>query len=264
MSHLRDEARPLPLPSRLAPTPGAQAPTLCLGWTEADTRPSDIEPPLLNPVQAESVRIGPQGLPGLYETVERALGVVVFVHGPGGSAVSPRSAAVACVLHRHGLSTLRLDPERAGSTDPDDAVDRTAARVGHALAWVLARHPRERPRLGLLGVGAGAAAALRAVASERGRVDAVVLRGGRVDRAADVLADVTAPTLMIVGERDEELLASTQRSLGCFGGLARVAVVPGAGHRLEQPGALELAARWSAEWFAGHLDDGWDRLAADN
>jgi pimeloyl-ACP methyl ester carboxylesterase len=242
----------------LLPVPAAASRSV--GWTELDTAPGDVEPPLLNPVQTESVRIGSAGLPGVFESVEHALGVVVFVHGAGSGHASPRSVAVARVLQRHGLSTLRFDlalPGDAPEVDAGDALARAALRVGDALGWVLSRHPRQRPRLGLFGASSGAAAALFAAAAARGLVDALVLRGGRVDLADEVLAEVTAPTLLLVGERDTGVLALNRRALGRLGGGARLAVVPGAGHLFQEPGTLDVAARWSAAWFCGHFDDGW-------
>jgi len=186
-------------------------------------------------------------------------GLVLFVHGSGSSRLSPRNRAVAGVLNRHGLATLLFD-----LLEEDEALDRRrvfdipllATRVGAALDWVDGQPALRRLPLGLFGASTGSAAALQAAAERPGRVAAVVSRGGRPDLAAPVLPAVTAPTLLLVGGDDREVLALNRQAAAALGGAHRLDVVPGATHLFEEPGALEAVAEAAARWFVSHLAPG--------
>ena len=178
----------------------------------------------------EEVRVGPLGLPGTLERPPQPLGVVVFAHGSGSSRHSPRNRHVADVLHAHHLATLLLD-----LLSIDEADDRRcvfdiallAERVTGALDWLAASRP--------------------------GQVAAVVSRGGRPDLAGPFLAAVQAPTLLIVGGADTEVLQlnrDAMRQLRCN---KRLEIVPGATHLFEEPGALDAVAHLAGSWFSGHL-----------
>ncbi len=207
-------------------------------------------------VQRESVRIGGLALPGEFDTVAEALGVVVFVHGSGSSRSSPRNRFVADVLHRHRLSTLLFDlltdAEAADRRNVFDIALLTR-RVDEALAWLQARPDLRALPVGLFGASTGAAAALCAAAEAPERVAAVVSRGGRPDLAAAHLARVQAPTLLIVGGDDTEVLALNRQAMRQMACPQRLEVVPGATHLFEEPGALEVVADLAARWFAEHL-----------
>jgi len=208
---------------------------------------------------AEVVRIGPLGLPGTLEGATEAAGVVVFAHGSGSSRLSPRNRLVAGVLRGHGLCTLLLDLLTAAEAEDRSHVfdiDLLAERVGDALSWLLSRPDLSQLRVGLFGASTGAAAALQVAADQPGRVAAVVSRGGRPDLAAAHLGDVQAPTLLIVGGADTEVLHLNREAMRLLHCVKRLEIVPGATHLFEEPGALDAAAHLAGAWFANHLSGG--------
>ena len=190
---------------------------------------------------------------------EGSRGMVVFAHGSGSGRHSPRNRQVAAALNAEGFGTLLFDLLTAEEEYEDRATARLrfdipllAGRLAEVVAWVR----RERPGpVGLFGASTGAAAALVAAAQVRGGVGAVVSRGGRPDLATEALGRVRAPTLLIVGGRDLEVLSMNERALKRMDRSAghRLVVVPGAGHLFEEPGALEEVARLSSEWFAANF-----------
>jgi dienelactone hydrolase len=194
-------------------------------------------------------------------TVPRdAHGIVVFAHGSGSGRFSPRNRAVANVLVRAGLATLLMDL----LTPQEEAVDlRTrhlrfdvgllGQRVIATIDWLAADPTVGQLPIGCFGASTGAAAALIAAAQRPQRVGAVVSRGGRPDLAGEALRRVTAPTLLIVGGSDVEVLRLNQQALGMLAGEARLEIVPGATHLFEEPGALERVAVLARDWFLRHL-----------
>jgi dienelactone hydrolase len=184
--------------------------------------------------------------------------MVVFVHGSGSSRLSPRNRQVAEELRAAGFATLladlltpdeeRLD-ERTAQLRFD--IGRLAGRVVGVVDWVGGQPELARLPVGLFGASTGAAAALVA-ATRRPEVTAVVSRGGRVDLAGSALERVLAPTLLIVGERDETVLRLNHEAAHHLGGPNELRVVPGATHLFPEPGALEQVAQWAAEWFTHH------------
>ncbi|MFD3695321.1 phosphoribosyltransferase family protein [Streptomyces sp. NPDC058646] len=182
--------------------------------------------------------------------------VVVFAHGSGSSRRSPRNRAVARSLHHAGLGTLLFDlltpGEEADRANVFD-IETLARRLTDATRWL--RQRTEGP-VGYFGASTGAAAALRAAAAPGADVSAVVSRGGRPDLAGPLLAGVRAPTLFIVGGRDPTVLDLNRRAqaeLRCENSLA---VVPGATHLFEEPGALSEVAALARAWFTSHLGPG--------
>jgi len=207
-------------------------------------------------VECEHVRIGGIALPGEFDAVAAPLGVVAFVHGSGSGRKSPRNRYVASVLHRHRLSTLLFDlltePEAGDRRNVFD-IALLSSRVAGALAWLHSRPDLRALPVGLFGASTGAAAALCAAADAPLRVGAVVSRGGRPDMAATHLARVRAPTLLIVGGDDVEVLALNRQAMRQMTCPQQLEIVPGATHLFEEPGALEIAAELAARWFAQHL-----------
>ena len=203
------------------------------------------------------VRIGPRGLRGDLQQPGSARALVLFAHGSGSSRLSRRNRWVAAVLQRHRLSTLLFD-----LLDADEAADRRkvfdigllAERLGQALDWAAGDAALGGLSVGLFGASTGAAAALCAAAARPGRVAAVVSRGGRPDLAGPSLAQVQAPTLLIVGAADAEVLALNRQALRELRCQKRLEVVPGATHLFEEPGALDSVAELAAAWFDTHLD----------
>ena len=191
-----------------------------------------------------------------------ARGLVVFAHGSGSSRSSPRNRQVAEALRRRGLATLLFDL----LTDSEDADDQRtgrnrfdirllAERLVHAVGFVGADPDTAHLPVGLFGASTGAAGALVVAADQSERIAAVVSRGGRPDLAGAALAAVRAPTLLIVGGRDQVVLDLNQQAAEQLRCLHELVVVPGATHLFEEPGALDEVARLAGDWFATHLVD---------
>ena len=192
---------------------------------------------------------------------EDATGVVVFAHGSGSSRFSPRNRSVASALNEAGVATLltdlltaseeRVDARTAAVRFDIDLLTRRLIGIVDSLSEDEATH--ELP-VGLFGASTGAAAAVCAGAARPRLVRAIVSRGGRVDLAADELPRCTAPMLLIVGGDDREVLALNRQAFDQSGATAKqLAVVEGATHLFEEPGALEQVARSAATWFLEHL-----------
>lgn len=183
-----------------------------------------------------------------------ARGVVAFAHGSGSSRHSERNAAVARALQRAGFATLLMDlltadEERADARTGHLRFDIAllARRVVHGAAWLATQHETAALPIGLFGASTGAAAAL--VASLDVHAFAIVSRGGRPDLAGEALSRVTAPTLLIVGGADVPVIPLNQDAARAMPGLVEIAIVPGATHLFEEPGALEQVATLATAWF---------------
>lgn len=202
------------------------------------------------------VQIGGQALDGDLAVPAHARGLVVFAHGSGSTRRSPRNQQVASSLHEHGFGTLLFDlltPVEAADRWNVFDIDLLAGRLVEAIDWIAGRPALAPLPLGLFGASTGAAAALKAAAVRAGRVRAVVSRGGRPDLAGDALERVRAPTLLIVGGADTEVLALNQAALERLNRGSALSVVPGATHLFEEEGALEQVADLAGRWFASHL-----------
>jgi putative phosphoribosyl transferase len=221
----------------------------------------------LVPGELVDVPVGDLALMGILAYPPHARGIVVFAHGSGSGRLSPRNRAVADALARSRFATLLVDL----LTPEEEARDLLTARlrfdirlladrVVGAIDWLAvdASVGDLPPSLGKLPVGCfgsstGAAAALIAAAERPERVAAVVSRGGRPDLAGDALARVTAPTLLIVGGNDTDVLRLNRRAQRALAGESRLEIVPGAGHLFEEPGALERVTELARDWFERHL-----------
>jgi putative phosphoribosyl transferase len=204
-----------------------------------------------------TVDIPPKGLPGLLRVPPQARGVVVFAHGSGSGRLSPRNQHVAAALQAAGFATLLLD-----LLTPDEDRDRAnvfdipllADRVGQACRWLAGRVDTADLALGLFGASTGAGAALLAASREGNTVQAVVSRGGRPDLAgAEALAEVIAPTLLIVGSEDHEVVLLNEEAYGQLACAKDLVLVPGATHLFEEPGTLDEVVRLAADWFERYL-----------
>jgi putative phosphoribosyl transferase len=226
--------------------PAAQASTM--GTTGAGGPPGrteEVEP------EAGAVRLA-----GYLTVPENAPQVVVFVHGSGSSRHSTRNRHVAGVLNDAGLGTLLFDlltseeeRDRANVFD----IGLLAGRLVQVTGWLRGQPGAAQAAIGYFGASTGAAAALWAAAEPGAGIAAVVSRGGRPDLARPRLAAVSAPTLLIIGGRDEVVLDLNRRAraeLRCENDLA---VVPGATHLFEEPGTLDAAAGLARDWFLSHL-----------
>jgi putative phosphoribosyl transferase len=194
-------------------------------------------------------------LPGTLAMTASAVGLVLFAHGTGSSRHSPRNRLVASELRHEGFATLLLDLLSEREADDRQQVFNIpllADRLLAATRWAATdQHTRELP-VGFFGASTGAAAALVAAAREPD-VRAVVSRGGRPDLAGAALAEVAAPTLLIVGGEDSQVLALNRTALAELRCHKDLAVIPGATHLFEEPGTLEAAARLATKWFLHYL-----------
>lgn len=199
---------------------------------------------------------GPVRLEGALAVQEGAQGIVLFAHGSGSSRHSPRNNFVAQVIRKAGLATLLFDL----LTREEDIDYQTRFNIGllverlkYATAWVTEEDETKRLRIGYFGASTGAAAALEAAVAMGPLIGAVVSRGGRVDMAKDILGKVKAPTLLIVGGNDEQVLELNRESYRLLKAEKELVIVPGATHLFEEPGALEEVAELAANWFKKHL-----------
>ena len=205
---------------------------------------------------AREVVIGPRDLPGTLHLPAAASALVVFAHGSGSSRFSPRNMAVARALNGQGIATLLFD-----LLTPDEEQNRAnvfdipllAERLIVVVGWIDRQPELARLPLGLFGASTGAAAALVAAARLGSRVGAVVSRGGRPDLAGAALDEVTAPTLLIVGSLDGQVIDLNEQAFARLRALKALEIVPGATHLFPEPGTLELVIEYAARWFKTHL-----------
>ncbi|AOL04225.1 MULTISPECIES: alpha/beta family hydrolase [Burkholderia] len=198
-------------------------------------------------------------LGGILGIPNDARAVVVFVHGSGSSRFSPRNRKVAAGLQQAGFSTLLFDLLTLDEQRHDE-VDATyrfniallARRLEATLIWLTQRSDVGPLRMGLVGASTGAAAALVAAAGAS-RVGAIVSRGGRPDLARTALPSVCAPTLLIVGELDTEVIRLNRKAAGQLTCEHQVAIVAGATHLFEEPGTLDEVTRLAVDWFSRWL-----------
>ncbi|MEV4128613.1 phosphoribosyltransferase family protein [Nocardia sp. NPDC049707] len=210
------------------------------------------------PLRDDEVRViaGKVELVGHLTIPEQPIGMVVFAHGSGSSRHSPRNRYVASVLNQAGLGTLLFD-----LLTLEEEVDRArvfdigllARRLVEVTTWLTRQQHVAGVRIGYFGASTGAGAALSATADAQVEIDAVVSRGGRPDLAGDRLADVQAPTLLIVGGHDTVVLELNQRAQAAMSCETALAVVPGATHLFAEPGALEKVAELARDWFVAQL-----------
>ena len=189
-----------------------------------------------------------------------AKGMVIFAHGSGSGRLSSRNRYVAEVLNEHNVGTLLIDL----LTSHEEQIDRLtrhlrfditmlAGRLSIIGEWVIKQPALHRLHIGYFGASTGGAAALIAAAQQPNKVVAVVSRGGRPDLAMDALPQVKAPTLLIVGEHDPQVLAWNKQALQQLNDKSRLDIIPRATHLFEEPGTLEDVAQLAASWFAKHL-----------
>ncbi len=217
--------------------------------TDQDMKNQDIE-----------IRIAEVTLHGILAIPDQARAIVIFAHGAGSSRFSPRNQYVARILQQAGLATLLMDlmTERE---ERSDAITRTLAfdipflaeRVEAATDWVLSNEATRDLRIGYFGASTGAGAALMAAAHKPDVVGAVVSRGGRPDLAAEVLPEVRAPTLLIVGGWDTPVIEMNREAAALLQVENKLVIIPGATHLFEEPGKLDEVADYASAWFQQYL-----------
>lgn len=215
------------------------------GWTDTTSHITINETLTLN----GNLRLPPQ-----------PRGIVVFAHGSGSSRFSPRNQFVARSLHSAGFATLLLDL----LTEQEEILDQArghlrfdipllSQRVLAATQWLLTQPVSAKLKVGYFGASTGAAAALVAAAQQPEHVVAIVSRGGRPDLADTALEQVQAPTLLIVGSHDKQVIDLNEKALARLNVEKRLELVPGATHLFEEPGTLEQVADLAQQWFARYL-----------
>lgn len=203
-----------------------------------------------------SVEIGLPRLKGLLRTVPDARATIIFAHGSGSGRLSPRNNHVAERLQQKGFATLLLDlltPEEEGDRNNVFDISLLAKRLMMATQWAGMDPRTNETHIGYFGASTGAAAALVAAALPDSRVAAVVSRGGRPDLAGAKLAEVRAPTLLIVGSLDTNVIELNRDALEQLSCTRELTIVAGAGHLFEEPGTLDHVVTQAAWWFTKHL-----------
>ncbi len=202
------------------------------------------------------IDFGQSRLQALLGVPADAEGLVIFAHGSGSSRLSPRNNQVATALRDVGLATLLLD-----LLTPDEERDRAyvfdipllASRLSFAADWSVAAPETAHLPIGYFGASTGAAAALLAAAAPRSPVRAIVSRGGRPDLAGTALPRVTAPTQLIVGSLDIQVIELNRAAYERLTGPKELVIVPGANHLFEEEGTLAQVQRHATRWFRRYL-----------
>ena len=187
-------------------------------------------------------------------------GIVIFAHGSGSSRYSPRNKYVAQVLNESGIATLLVDlltteEEKIDNITREQRFDikLLSRRLIAATDWLLRSTELSKLKVGYFGASTGAAAALVAAVERANLVYAVVSRGGRPDLATgDILVRIEAPTLLIVGENDKEVIDLNEKALKQLTKIEKkkkLVTIPKATHLFEEPGALEEVAKHASGWF---------------
>jgi dienelactone hydrolase len=206
------------------------------------------------------ILVGGDSLAGDLVVPRNAAGIVIFAHGSGSGRFSSRNRFVARALNAGGFATLLLDL----LTEHEDRLDQETAqlrfdipllsrRVMGTVDWSRSDARTKELRIGLFGASTGAAAALVAAAARQGAIGAVVSRGGRPDLAGSMLEGVQAPTLLIVGGADTVVIELNRLAMERLHCTRKIAIIPGATHLFEEPGALEQVCSLASGWFEKHL-----------
>jgi dienelactone hydrolase len=206
------------------------------------------------------IRIDGKNIYGNLTIPPKAKGLVIFVHGSGSSRFSTRNMYVAEILNKNELGTLLFDLLTVEEEKIDNYtaeyrfnIGLLAERLIDVTDWLLKEPSLKGLKLGYFGASTGAAAALTAAAERPDIIYAVVSRGGRPDLAMQSLEKVKAPTLLIVGGEDFEVIELNKTAYENISAEKKLEIVPGATHLFEEPGALAEVSHLSAGWFTGHL-----------
>lgn len=206
------------------------------------------------------VQSGDTTLEGNLTTPEGATGMVLFAHGSGSSRHSPRNRFVAQALNEATLGTLLIDLLTSKEEEIDMVtrqlrfdINLLVRRLVGVIDWLDQNQSTSSLNIGLFGASTGAAAALVAAAQRPLAAKAVVSRGGRPDLAGQALVDVQAPTLLIVGGYDTQVIKLNQQAFHLLDVPKKLEIVPRATHLFEEPGALEKVSQLARDWFKKYL-----------
>lgn len=192
---------------------------------------------------------------------EHATGLVLFAHGSGSSRRSSRNRYVARLLNNIGLATLLIDLLTASEEQHDLKtrayrfdISLLTDRLVEIIDWIIVNENTEGLKIGLFGASTGAAGAINAASRRDKWVNAIVSRGGRPDLAnSEALAEVSSPTLFIVGQRDYEVIPLNETAMAQMNCKTKLIIVPGATHLFEEEGALDQVASEASAWFTTYL-----------
>lgn len=205
----------------------------------------------------ERIPVGQVHIEGMLELPVNVQSIVLFAHGSGSSRHSKRNNYVAQVLQNSGIGTLLLDlltPEEDADYSTRFDIPLLTHRLLAAKDWIKADQRTRHLPIGYFGASTGAAAALQAAALTGAEIGAVVSRGGRPDMAgASALEKVKAPTLLLVGGWDNEVITLNREAYEHMRCTKELIIIPGATHLFEEPGTLEEVARLAAAWFGRYL-----------
>jgi dienelactone hydrolase len=233
---------------------------MCVAAGRADGAMSTPRVDRRRSTEAVQIPVGARTLPGDFAVPPVVRGLVIFAHGSGSSRLSPRNRHIADLLDRYDLATLLVDLLTLDEEDTDLRTGRLrfdmtllAERLVAFCGWAQRRPELRGLPVGLFGASTGGGAALLAAAQQPRSFRAVVARGGRPDLAGSAIRRVMAPTLLIVGERDDQVLDINRRAAERMLTEVRLEVVPGATHFFAEPGALDRVAQLAADWFRERL-----------
>ena len=212
-------------------------------------------------INSVSITSGSKLLKGNLSIPESVNGLVLFVHGSGSSRLSPRNIFVAQTLQRANIATLLFDlltkeeeKEEMWTGHLRFDIELLANRLKDATKWISENHETRNLNIGYFGASTGAAAALVA-AAENDYIKAIVSRGGRPDLANNALLKVKTPTLLLVGEKDIDVIKLNQNAIENLKNVQdkKLIIVPNATHLFEEPGTLEQVSILASEWFCKFL-----------
>lgn len=189
---------------------------------------------------------------------EVAHGLVIFSHGSGSSRFSPRNNFVAQQLQRRGIGTFLFDlltEEEDKDYSQRFNIELLSQRLLQVTKQVVKLKDVKRLPVGYFGASTGAASALYAASVLLNRISAVVSRGGRPDMAMEQLPAVKAPTLLIVGGLDSEVIKLNEKAFNKLSGIKQLEIIDGATHLFEEPGTLEQVAKLAGDWFTQYLSE---------
>ncbi len=209
-------------------------------------------------IHTDTVNITLNGLtlPGNLNIPENATGIVIFSHGSGSSRYSPRNNYVAEVLNNKGLATLLFD---LLTSDEDEIyenrfnIDLLSIRLIDVTHWVQSYEKTKGLNIGYFGASTGSASALKAAAFYGHDIGAVVSRGGRPDLAMAALHKVLAPTLLLIGGKDKEVIQLNEEAYQMLKCEKKLVIIPEASHLFKEPGKLNEVAQQTADWFATRI-----------
>jgi uncharacterized protein (TIGR00730 family) len=217
---------------------------------------SDVEDDGKNDLQKRQVSIPPVGLTGDLCVPPNPRGIILFAHGSGSGRHSPRNTQVARKLNERGFATLLIDlltPQEGEDRQNVFNIPLLAERLVETSLWISSEPDLGDLPLGLFGASTGAGAALMAAAKLQDRITAVVSRGGRPDLAGAYLGQVKAPTLLIVGGEDHQVIELNRQALAALTNEKLLQIIPGEGHLFDESGTLEAAIDHAAAWFQHYL-----------